>query len=350
MSNETSDTSSGQEDRVITPGGPRSPEMVHAVPPGAAVRMDAGGGAAVVSDAVAVRDVQGDGATRQPSAGGAANALGRALRVTDVPAASDLVATPGGFRPRSMVHQVQPGEALQVTQDRVMLRNLETDNVQEVALTSEPFEPLALGSGWITYAYWNNDTGTPVSWFTTTWQVPPAPATQDNQLIYLFNGLVNNGSNYGILQPVLQWGVSPAGGGPFWSIASWYVLSTGPAFHTTPIPVNPGDVLVGVMQLTGEANGMFSYTSEFQGIAGTTLPVQSIAQLVWCYQTLEAYTIDQCSDYPNTEFTALTAIGIATAGTAPTLNWTPATRVSDCGQHTVVVSNSNGQGEVDLYY
>jgi hypothetical protein len=63
----------------------------------------------------------------------------------------------------------------------------------------------ALGSGWITYASWTNNTGAPISLFSTSWIVPPAPATQSGQTIFLFSGIQNSGFIY---QPVLQWGSS----------------------------------------------------------------------------------------------------------------------------------------------
>ena len=86
----------------------------------------------------------------------------------------------------------------------------------------------------------------------STWTVPPAPSTDSGQTIFLFNGIQNYGTNYGILQPVLQWGPSAAGGGSYWSIASWYVTSGGDAFHTTLIQVDEGDVLIGLMTFTGQ--------------------------------------------------------------------------------------------------
>jgi hypothetical protein len=277
--------------------------------------------------------------------------LGRAIRASDVPALTGFVLTPGGFRPGSQVHRVQPGESLHIAPGRATLRNLATNAAREIPLTAAPDTHLpALGSGWIAYAYWNNGTGHSLTSFRTTWQVPPAPTTQGSQTIFLFNGIQNNGSNFGILQPVLQWGSSAAGGGPYWSIASWYVTSGGQAFHTNLVRVNPGDTLVGVMRLSGQSGGTFNYTSEFEGVAGTSLPVQNIAELVWCNETLEAYTINQATDYPATGHTGLRVIRIDTGTTTPTLAWTPVNAVTDTGQHSIVVSNANGTGEVDLYY
>lgn len=50
-----------------------------------------------------------------------------------------------------------------------------------------------------------------------------------DQLLYLFTALLgwdvmDNGNYFNhILQPVLQWGLSPAGGGNYWAINNWYV-------------------------------------------------------------------------------------------------------------------------------
>ena len=233
----------------------------------------------------------------------------------------------------------------------MLMVNLATDTMVDIPkATARPETIPALGSGWIAYSFWNNGTGTPLSTFRTTWRVPLAPATQSNQTIFLFNGIQNYGANYGILQPVLQWGSSAAGGGAFWSVASWYVTSSGQAFHTQLVRVNPGDVLVGVMTLTGQSGSAFNYSCEFQDIAGTSLPVQNIAELLWCNETLEAYQISQCSDYPATKRTDFSAINILTGSVTPTVNWTPVNRVTDCGQQAVVVSNSATAGEVDINY
>jgi hypothetical protein len=267
--------------------------------------------------------------------------------------ATKMVLTPGGYRSRALVHAVGEKESLRSVDSLIRKVDLSSNKIMNVAMaefsTMANIAP-ALGSGWITYAYWNNGTGNTITSFKTTWAVPDDPATREGQTIFLFNGIQNYGQNFGILQPVLQWGASAAGGGPFWSVASWYVTSGGQAFHTPLIPVLAGEILTGIMTLTGEDNGLFSYTSEFLGIEGTTLPIQNIAELLWCNETLEAYGVNQCSDYPASNMTALTAIEIQTGGVTPALNWTPINNVQDCGQHTIVVSNASPNGEVDIYY
>jgi len=272
--------------------------------------------------------------------------------------ADELVLTPGGLRPLSLVRQVEEGQVVLAVngvahaveaadRENFMSSVALNENVAEITLQHE--QTAALGSGWIAYAYWNNGTGNPIGYFTTNWTVPPEPATQSGQTIFLFNGIQNSGNNFGILQPVLQWGFSAAGGGPYWSVANWYVTSGGQALYTPLVQVNAGDNLTGIMDWTAQSGGGFSYTSAFQGI-GAVLTVENIAELTWANETLEAYGITQCSDYPAVAGTALTAILIQTAAGYPQLNWTPVNQVTDCGQHADVASNDNPGGEVDISY
>ena len=278
--------------------------------------------------------------------------------------AEELVLTPGGMRPLSLVHQVDEGESLIGVSgvihkvDAERSANFLAEGVAETAMMREvlglgelrlrPEETAALGSGWIAYAYWNNGTGSTITSFTTTWEVPQPPPTQSGQTIFLFNGIQNVGNNFGILQPVLQWGVSAAGGGPYWAVSNWYVTSGGQASYTPLVQVNAGDTLTGVMTLTGQTNNLFSYTSEFVGIEGA-LTVQNIAELLWCNETLEAYSISQCSDYPPGG-TAFTGIEIRTIAGDPSLNWVAVSAVTDCGQQANVASNANPGGEIDIAY
>ena len=154
-----------------------------------------------------------------------------------------------------------------------------------------------------------------------------------------------------IYQPVLQWGSSAAGGGNYWTVASWYVNGAGgAAFHSQLVQVNPGDTLTGVMTLTGQSGGQFSYNCEFQGIANTSWAIQNVQELTWRVETLEAYGITKCSDYPDSNDTAFRSISIMTGTSTPSLSWSAVNAVTDCSQHTVVVNNANPNGEVDVYY
>jgi hypothetical protein len=81
--------------------------------------------------------------------------------------------------------------------------------------------------------------------------VPPAPATQTPQTLYYFPGLQSTlDSNCGIMQPVVQWGVSPAGGGTFWAMASWWWSWSG-AFHSPLVTVHSGEQIETYLVATG---------------------------------------------------------------------------------------------------
>lgn len=278
--------------------------------------------------------------------------------------ATALVATPGGYRDASLVHHIEPDHFLKLENGNLRKMHVSGHEVADYGklrlrpegqplmpgnVAREPARVVpALGSGWISYASWTNNTGHPVTRFSTTWVVPPAPATDHGQTIFLFNGIQNSTMIY---QPVLQWGPSGAGGGSYWAVASWYVDGQGgPAFHSNLVRVNPGDVLTGVMHLTGQSGSHFSYGCEFTGIANTGLPINNVQELTWNIETLEAYGVQQCSDYPNTNFTAFTGIDLQTSAGHPTIAWSASNAVTDCGQSARVVSNANAGGEVDIYY
>jgi hypothetical protein len=150
----------------------------------------------------------------------------------------DLVLTPGGFRPKSFVNAIEPGHKLTVLETglfaKVELATNKTTEITKPPTLTAQFAvhgpegapkghlappPGALPNGWQTYAWWDSSDKS-ITYFLTDWVVPPAPSTSSGQTIFLFNGIQNTGTNYGILQPVLQWGSSAAGGGTYWSVAS----------------------------------------------------------------------------------------------------------------------------------
>jgi len=105
--------------------------------------------------------------------------------------ASNLVLTPGGYRHAALVHRVEPYHAVNISEGKVRLKNLKTHALVDVPEHRiQPGEVPGFGSGWIAYAYWLNTTGKPVTGFQTTWNVPPAPATDNGQTIFLFNGIM----------------------------------------------------------------------------------------------------------------------------------------------------------------
>src|ERR1700739_168100 len=263
-----------------------------------------------------------------------------------------FVSTPGGFRMRSHVHLVRPGDSVIKRARASFVMNLATGQLTDSSEGGIAARNTADKSGgWVTWASWRNATGTAISSFATNWLVPAAPAAPASQLIYLFNGL-QNGAGLEILQPVLQWGSSGAGGGPFWSISSWHVDSQRHAYCTPSMPVNPGDALTGLMTMTGAFNdGTHNYRCEFVGVPGTALMALGTPELTDAEETLEAYGVTALADYPGGPLTAMSQIDIQVGGNPAPLAWARNTMQNPLyGENTVLVSKSSPGGARELCY
>ena len=169
---------------VTTPGGPRPADHVHTVSPDDMVQRDKTGIFTV---------------TRRPQID---------LAPTRQLLATGLYAfTPGGIRPKSMIHTVEPGQIVDL--DELIFKRFDLRSGKFIApppLEVAPPHLPALGSGWITYAAYTENSANIIASMTTTWVVPPAPKRQDNQLIYIFNGLQDSPVTR-ILQPRASNGV-----------------------------------------------------------------------------------------------------------------------------------------------
>ena len=195
-------------------------------------------------------------------------------------------------------------------------------------------------SGWVAYAHWYNSGGSPIKSFVTTWTVPPAPRTYHGQTVFLFNSIEPASFN-AILQPVLQYGPSAAGGSAYWTVASWYVVGS-QAYYTKLARVAVGQSLQGVITLTGSTSGgKYNYVSSFSNVGGTTLTLSNAAQLVWATETLESYNVVTGSDYPQGS-TVFSAINIKTTAGTPSVQWTPVSDSADQLSTTVNVQGATG--------
>ena len=280
------------------------------------------------------------------------DALAARLQAKEAVRQAGLIATPGGFRPPSFVHRVGRGQSIVKRGGVSHLIDMATAKlIGTAAAAVKPPSPTAPPVNWVTWANWNNNTGNSITSLSTTWTVPSPPAASSGQLLYLFNGLENASGNE-ILQPVLQWGVSGAGGGNLWSVASWYADSNGHAYSTPSVPVNPGDTLTGIMtEIAVYSDGTRNYNCQFQGIDGTILVAQGMDELTIAEQTLEAYWVTDVSEYPATPSTAMKQIAIATSEGPLVATWTPGTQASPkYGEHTGIAGNGTAAVEIAIFY
>jgi Secretion system C-terminal sorting domain len=280
----------------------------------------------------------------------------------------EVVYTPVGPARKSRVHLVDSEHHLNIKDGHIQLIHTRTGTVTQEyfdTLTEnntknnrnifsflKSITPANDSSGWNTFAYWSNDSNNPITYFSTNWIVPSPPTTNSYQLIYLFNGLVSF-SPSSILQPVLQWGKSPAGGGNYWSITNWYVWGSNSShyFYGSLIQVSPGTELHGLIKLTSDSSNTFNYNSSFTGYAlGSDLQVNNAPPLNWACETLEAYGITKFTDYSSDEKIKMSEIQIRVGNTYPSLTWNPINIPTEYGRHVYVVSNSSVSGEVDIYF
>jgi hypothetical protein len=202
--------------------------------------------------------------------------------------------------------------------------------------------------GWVSYATWTNDAGTPITLFETSWVVPPEPEKQSGQQIYLFNGLQNAAKDH-ILQPVLQWGIRSGveGSGAFWTVSSWSAppADGSPIRVTNPgVRVQSGDPLTGLITAVPRSDGLVEYSCEFVGIPGTRLTVE-LRELTNCVEVLEAYGIEDQAEYPATQRTTFSGIRVRVKSGVPDLVWSVGGAFPPD-----VLDNSPTGGEVDIVY
>ncbi len=142
--------------------------------------------------------------------------------------------------------------------------------------------------------------------------VPQTPANQGDQLLYFFPSLEPEPGN-AIIQPVLQWGTGYAGGGQYWSMASWslYPSDSGDqTLYSTLTPVNSGDALVGTMQGNGSCSGGHCDSWTITTLDTTTGASTSLdtnpdpnpstpLAFTWANGgVLEQYGVTSCDQYP----------------------------------------------------
>jgi hypothetical protein len=258
----------------------------------------------------------------------------------------ETVVTPMGRMPRSHAHSLARGQGLNIQGDHIDVLDQVGAVTARHALTSDVVA--GLQDGWITDTAWYNRSILPIASFQSTWTVPPPPYAWDGQVIFLFNGMENADH---ILQPVLQYGESAAGGGPYWAIASWYVSSSNQAFFTALTPVAPGTSVTGIMARSGGYGVPNNYVCYFAGVGASVMPIYNIPELKYCFETLECYNmVGGQVDYPATNGIVFSNINIQLTAGHPSLQWTPQNLVTNFGQHAYVISNSSEAGAIALFY
>lgn len=162
---------------------------------------------------------------------------------------ADFRLVPGGKRlHKDCVHEVPDNATIDehrdVFVDGVFVEHIATCNHEpKSAMPGDPF-----GSRWMIWGEKEAQPEVGLGWFNSiasTWNVPSFPRIPTSaELIFLFPSL--QATNFSsIMQPVLQWGNSAAGGGLFWAMGNWLVYDDGTALHTGLQVVFPGNIIAG---------------------------------------------------------------------------------------------------------
>jgi len=157
--------------------------------------------------------------------------------------------------------------------------------------------------GWQNAAYYNVSSPTTITSFTGTFNVPsknPSSWDPTQGVIFVFPALCPNPAT-SIIQPVVQYGVSEAGGGAYWAMANWYVGGDGTVLYSNLTTVNNNDVIFGNMTALDTMGGWAISWSKIGSTSTSTLTVHDsiISTLPIAFCTLEVYNIMDCAtNYP----------------------------------------------------
>jgi len=244
-----------------------------------------------------------------------------------------MVLTPGGYR--------HLGKVSLLCKDALVAS---ADAVQAGEPRKTPAPAARPAQGWVAYTAWMNENTDAIRLFTAKWTVPPEPDDKKSgQTLFLFIGLQNTQF---ILQPVLQWGPSHAGGGNFWSIANWYTDgTTGQTVCSEATPVKPGQSLTAKIECTGNVGRSFTYRASFEGFPDLDIERNNVVELLWAFVVLEAYGIKGPNNYPASPKVRLQpSISMETSHAAPAWATLPQPHIA-ASPRAVLVSDG-----IDLFF
>jgi len=176
--------------------------------------------------------------------------------------------------------------------------------------------------------------------FNGDWVVPNNPAAgYTGQLLYFFTGLEYDGTS--ILQPVVWYGVSPAGGGAGWFAAVWYVYNGNANYVTSPVvQVSSGQTIHTTMNRaigTGWVSYMYANGAQITAAWFPDGPYSN------AFVTLEVYNVANCNSLPYYQGTEFQNLAIVQEGVGPVgfnnADWAIFVTQTDCGQNMACNGN-----------
>jgi len=218
---------------------------------------------------------------------------------------NDYVTTPAGWYHRSCVHEIENGAHVDKRR-RVRRRDGTTYQIPNCLYPARIARPGAearspTNNGWIEYASTSQPFGSWYQQLTASWTVPAVPVASysGTQVYFTFPGLQSNAF---IIQPVIQYGRSAAGGGPFWAMASWHCDDGSNCIHSPLTTISAGDAMSGSVVASDCANGDCTWTITTRDVTTgqrTILAVADTQNYWWSAGgAVEVYGLTFCAQYP----------------------------------------------------
>ncbi|HEY3221374.1 MAG TPA: hypothetical protein VGJ80_11630 [Gemmatimonadales bacterium] len=239
--------------------------------------------------------------------------LSTSLQGADQAVPKDYVATPAGWRHPSCVHGIDNGSRIEEAPDGYVVTDKKgrVRHIPRCAFPSRGNGPRneanvpAYNPNWVEFdTVQAAQTGsTSFAQITADWIVPPVPPATyaSNQVYFTFPGLE---SNHYILQPVIQYGFSGAGGGNFWAMASWKCFGGSDCFHApaTAVQIAAGDAIHGSVVASNCAGGNCTWTvtgTDQTSGASAVYSSTDVQAFYWATGgAVEVYNLTTCNDYP----------------------------------------------------
>lgn len=264
--------------------------------------------------------------------------------------------TPGGWVAKDCIYDVGNGGTVLANDTIVYANNTRAYTIETCPYASiSAFQSPGSGSGsgiipgftgWIEQVA-DHDSNA-INDFSGDWTVPSSPTdTTDGQTIFLWIGLdaSSTGDSADLIQPVLQWGPSAAGGGTYYSIDSWYIdFGSSTYYYGTLVSVASSDTIEGAVTLAGCGHGLCVtniLTKDTTSGNSATLNAD-IYGLNYGYAVLETANWTKCGDYPASGATTFSSLSQTDSSGSYTPSWTGTTLHNDsCGESQTITSSSS---------
>jgi len=250
---------------------------------------------------------------------------------------ADYVRVPGGkLFHKECVHRVPNGGHVEVDSQKNTKITADGETTVHPPCPHPVIKEPLHGPAWKAWTEFNNTK--PITKLTTQWGIPPPPPSYSGQILYYWNG-IEPADNSAVLQPVLQYGDTPAGGGQYWAVASWYVSAVTATFSEPATCVGAASV---IGDLAIDSSGQWTITS-ICGSKKTTLTyTPPDKDYTWAYPcVLEAYSVENCAtQYPTSNSLAFNNIMLWVENQQVSPTWKPQTKNNSCNEHATVTSTS----------